>query len=135
MPNERSNPLPDLDPQDLHRNRIILEHFEQLIVELWQQLQSVMGTASTALIFQCALRDTIQEFPLFEYIRINNEGLDLSPLDEEDVMITPTAQLQQGCLTFLKFFFEFVANLTGMILVGKLEPLVSGFRSEIINSN
>lgn len=108
----------------------IVRTIEEVLGYFWTQLSGVIGIPTTIFVFQSVLRETVQEFLYFENTRISDSGIQLN-LTGEPLEKIERNQLNAGLLAFLDNCLGLLHDLTGNILVSKLEPLVNEFRANI----
>lgn len=99
---------------------------------LWARLIQYIGLSSTVAIFRSALRESGRSFPFLLRIKITNGGIRLDDL-RRDLGGLERQTVRLGLLAFANGLVALLTELTGEILVHKVEPLVSAFRIRMDN--
>lgn len=129
MPDQNSNELFSIEMK-----QEIGQFFEELLGYFWTYLAGVIGDTTTMIIFQSAIRDATTTYSFFEYAQVSEAGIKLM-LPSADIDAIEWDHLRDGLLAMLENCLSLVTELTGNILVSKLEPMVAEFKSKVIISS
>ena len=104
----------------MEKKLTLIDSFTQIIERLWANLEGIIGTSATVLIFQCALRETTPEFPFLESARVEETGFIFSPA-VEDLSDIEWGTMQSGMMAFLTSSLGILTDLTGPVLADNLK--------------
>lgn len=110
----------------------MVDSFREMAEGLWAHLSKYIGVSSTAAIFQSALHDSGRNFPFLLVVKATNRGLRTQGLRGE-VGQLERQTLRLGLLAFTNNLIALLTDLTGDILIQKLEPSISSFQARMNN--
>jgi hypothetical protein len=110
----------------MNNKQQLIDIFIELLESLWKNLDNVIGSSATALIFQSALRETSPKYPFLEKTSAQENGVEFSISDEE-LSAIEWSTLRMGLVTLLDNSFGILTDLTGGILVDSLRQEVTAF--------
>lgn len=108
----------------------ILSLFGDFFQKLWERLASMIGETATAAICRSAVVEAAREHAFLSDVEIGDAGIVLDRL-REDPESPGRAELEGGLLVFVDAVMGLIIDLTGNILVRKVEPLVEQFRGRL----
>lgn len=104
--------------------------FQDHLERLKPRLSSCIGEKGTAAIFRGVLNRVSREHPVLKGVEINGAEIRLDRLLESAGMTEPAA-LCAGFLAFTESIIAILADLTGGILVDRIDPLFRQFRIQL----
>lgn len=110
--------------------REIVSIFRILLEQLWNRLQHTIGKTATAAIFRSALRETGETYPFLEMVDVSAEGVVLDEAADEFLRVD-RKRLKAGLLALLDNTMALIVDLTGSILIRKVEPIVEEFKQQV----
>lgn len=117
-------------PSPLDMKREIINIFGILLRNLWGHLEGVIGTAIALLIFESALRETLDAYPFLKNVIIQDDGVNIV-ISDPDLDAVAWHTLRDGLLAFVDAGLDLLTNLTGGILNNRLAPDVAEFRQKV----
>jgi hypothetical protein len=110
--------------------REIVNVFRELLERLWERLASLIGETATAAIFQSARREVARDYPFLNRVDIDESGVRLNHL-QQDLSALERTTLRGGLLALSDGVVALLTDLTGDILVRKVQPLVQQFKQQL----
>lgn len=110
--------------------REAVEIFAELLERLWERLNSLIGETATAAIFRSAVVEASRDRVWLEDVTIADGGISLDQLDDSLETIDRAA-LRAGLLALTDNVMTLLIDLTGEILLRKVEPLVEQFKQKL----
>ncbi len=104
--------------------------FDELMHCLWERLASLIGETATLAIFRSALLEATTQHPLLARVVLSEQGLNLDALATQ----TPPpdlSHLRQGLMQLTDNVLALLIDLTGEILLGKVNPLVQQYKQKL----
>ena len=111
----------------------ILEIFSELLDRLWERINSLIGETACVAVFRSALLETSRDHALLQDIEIHSSGISLDGLNTTLDGLDRSA-VRTGLLAFTDNVMALLIDLTGEILLGKVEPLVQQFKQKLDKS-
>lgn len=111
-------------------NRELVEAFRQVIEPLWGGVVALIGENSAQALFQSALQEAKRQHPLLGGIDIDRTGVRLDRL-RVNVLRVPEATLRGALLAFVHTLEGVMVDLTGNVVMQKVEPLVHQFKQRL----
>lgn len=108
----------------------IVDIFRELLQRLWKRLVGVIGEVPTATIFWGAMWETSRSYPFLTRINVDKEGVSVSSL-MDDLNQIERSELRSGMLALVDNTVGLLTDMTGTILLGKVDPLVQEFKAQI----
>lgn len=112
-----------------NNNQQLTNIFSELLQSVWKNLEDVIGSSATALIFQSALHETTLTYPFLEKVQVLENGVEF-PIYNEEVSDIQWATLRTGFVALIDSIFSILTDLTGGILVDSLSQAVAVFSQE-----
>ena len=106
--------------------------FTELLQRLWDRLVALVGEAGTAAMFYSALRDAAGEHPFLKHIEVSEDEIRLEGLRENLASLDRTT-LRRAFLAYIDGIVALLIDLTGDILVRKVQPLITEFHEALSN--
>lgn len=111
----------------------ILEIFSELLDRLWERINSLIGETACIAVFRSALLEASRDYALLQDIEITSSGICLDGLNKTlDGLDRST--VRAGLLALTDNVMALLIDLTGEILLGKVEPLVQQFKQKLDKS-
>lgn len=111
----------------------LLEIFGELLARLWERINSLIGETATIAVFRSALLEASRDHALLQEIEIDSSGISLERLKTTLDALDRSA-VRAGLLAFTDNVMALLIDLTGEILLGKVEPLVQQFKQKLDKS-
>lgn len=108
----------------------VLEIFGELLTRLWERLVSLIGETATVAVFRSALLETSRNHPLLKEIEIDNNGLHLERL-KKNLESPEHFEVRAGLLGLTDNVMALLIDLTGGILLSKVEPLIQQYKQKL----
>lgn len=108
----------------------VLEIFSELLTRLWERLVGLIGETATVAVFRSALLETSRDYPLVKGIRIENTGVYLEDL-KKDLESPEHTEVRPGLLSLTDNVMALLIDLTGGILLSKVEPIVEQYKQKL----
>ena len=108
----------------------IVDIFRELLERLWARLASLVGETATMAIFRSALWETTGPYAFLKGTKVSENGLRLDCL-QENLAALDRATIRAGLLAFIDSIVALITDLTGDILVRKVQPLVEQFNQQL----
>lgn len=110
-----------------------LEIFGELLERLWERVIGLIGETATIAVFRSALNEASRDHPLLKEINIDSSGISLDRLKNTLEALDRTA-LRTAMLAFTENVMALLIDLTGEILLRKVEPIVEQFKQKLDNT-
>lgn len=110
-----------------------LEIFGELLGRLWERVSTLIGETATVAVFRSALLEASHSYAFLHHIQIEHHGLCLEQLKEPSDTFDRTT-LRSGLLEFTDCVMALLIDLTGEILLRKVEPLVQQYKQKLDKS-
>ncbi|MBW4576671.1 MAG: hypothetical protein KME08_15455 [Aphanothece sp. CMT-3BRIN-NPC111] len=107
-----------------------LEIFGELLERLWERLIGLIGETATVAVFRSALLETSRDHFILQEIDIENSGIDLERL-KKTLNALESSAIRSGLLAFTENVMTLLIDLTGGILLRKVEPLMQQFKEKL----
>lgn len=107
-----------------------LEIFSELLERLWERIAGLIGETAAVAVFRSALLEASRDNPLLQEIDIDNRGILLGRL-KKNLDAWERNAVRSGLLAFTDSAIALLIDLTGEILLRKVEPLVEQFKQKL----
>ena len=104
--------------------------FRELLERLWNHLAGLIGETAVVAIFRSAEREVIHRYPFLGEMDVDEGGIRLDRL-EALVRDMDRSAVRDGFLMFLNSVITLLTDLTGDILVRKVDLLIGQFRERL----
>jgi len=98
--------------------------YEELFAELWERMTLVLGTTAGQVLMRRAMRDASGKYPILSHLTVSESGLGFDQMKEIAGPREPMT-LSPAFWELILALFGILTKLTGSVLVGDLEKLVS----------
>ena len=101
--------------------------FRDLFESFRSKLLGFIGKDATYVIIQTAEKETTREYPfLKEFMTLNNDTEFLDSITQIEY-----EKLRNGLLHFINILMELIIELTGSVLVQKVEPILINLKNRL----
>lgn len=107
-----------------------LDIFSELLERLWERIVGLIGGTATVAVFRSALLEASRDHPLCQEINIDSGGICLDRLKKNLDALERTA-VRAGLMAFTDNVMALLIDLTGGILLRKVEPLVQQLKQQL----
>jgi len=107
-----------------------LEIFRELLERLWERIVGLIGETASVAIFRSALLEASRDHALLQQIDIDPHGIRLDRL-QQTLDALERSSIRAGLLAFTDNVMTLLIDLTGGILLRKVEPLLEQFKQKL----
>lgn len=115
---------------DLQHKQELLQLSQELLGQLWSRLVNWLSESATVMVFRSVLTEVRQQYAALEVIQVEVTGVALKPLDNQ-IEALDGASLRLGLLKLMEALMTLLADLTGEVLVKRVEPVVEPYRQRL----
>jgi len=130
---------PNSDQEVLFQDRVemdeelkqkVIETSRAHIVQLWEQLKSLVGEDCTTAIFRGAILDKIHDHPALKYIDIDEKGIRLNRI-QDNLASLNLVTLRIDLFAFTNSILMLITDLVGDLVAHKISPVVQHFKKQL----
>lgn len=115
---------------DLQHKRELLQISQELLGQLWSRLVNWLSESATVVLFRSALAEVRQQYAVLEVIEVARTGVGLRSLDNQ-IETLDDIGLRLGLLKLMEALMTLLADLTGEVLLDRVEPVVEPYRQRL----
>jgi|GEM_PF-2597863 len=104
--------------------------FRELLERLWERIVGLIGETASVAIFRSALQEANHDHSLLQQIDIDHRGIHLERL-QQTLDVLDRHALRAGLMAFTDNVMTLLIDLTGGILLRKVEPLLEQFKQKL----
>jgi GTPase len=101
-----------------------LNIFTELLQRLWQRLSLLIGQTAVAAICSSAQREIAHDHPMIKHLEVTGSGIEVENLRRELHAYDQNA-IKAAFLAYIDSIIDLLGDLTGGILVGKIEDMLN----------
>jgi hypothetical protein len=114
----------------LQHKQELLQLSQELLGQLWSRLVNWLSESATVMVFRSALTEVRQQYAALEVIQVGVSGVALKPLENQIETLDETG-LRLGLLKLMESLMALLADLTGEVLIKRVEPVVEPYRQRL----
>lgn len=108
----------------------VVDIFSELLQSLWNRIVGVIGESPTSTIFNGALWETSQKYTFLTGLSIDSAGVHIETLIQNLNQIDHS-ELRAGMTALVGNTVGLLTDMTGTILMNKVDPLLQKFKREL----
>ncbi len=112
-------------------NTEVVDIFQALNKNIQTKLTSLIGQDATNVIIRTAEKETAREYPFIQKLISNSQANEV----QEKLKDIYYSDFRQGLMIFLDTLLEVLIDLTGSVLVNKVELVINDLKSQLMEVN